>query len=228
MAEYYGFSFKRLKGTRGPRSLVTSDGSPPPEMPRPLRWVYGGSMAVSAAVLVLTAVFGKSDPFSISRWFAVPVVLFPIALALFAGFSHHQTWTRPLLVVLLFAAASCLFLAGYAPAALLVLGATYAAGHYLYRTEGPVEYYALLHENALVHVTRSDLVSEVMLPVYTGFVGAAVGVTAGYLLFERVAAHMGIEEGRDTTGLLCVCALLAFLLGSGGQALGEAYLRWRE
>ena len=132
------------------------------------------------------------------------------------------------MVLVLLACSLCLVVAGILPAALFIFCLSVGAGLYLYKASSPVAYYSLLRENALLQLSKSDLASGVLLPVYTGVIGALAGAVAGYWLFAHVVGPIGMAQGRDTAGLICFCTLLAFLVGNAGRMLGEAYLRWKS
>ena len=223
MYDYYRVRFRKLVGPRRPTSRTTLGGPKPVKMPTALRLVYSASCVLAGLGWLATVALGRSSPLGTEYpWVVVLSLLLPVSAAIALGFSEQQSWTRPLLVIVLLLPAAALALCKLTVFAALLSVLTVFAVGYLYGSPGSRAYYGYLRENAIVRVEMSDLRSVVFVPLYTTLVGILLGLWLGY---RTVTRHLGYSSGlgvHDVVTVVYVGVLLAILFGLIGRWIGEA------
>jgi hypothetical protein len=223
VADLFRVRFNHLDPSRGRPSLKSLDGSPAPDMPAPLIFVYGATTIAAWIGIVVACALGRAPIGSAPLWLTLPVLLIPVSVTLHLGFAGQQAWTRPLLAVLgllgAVAAASCgLPLVG---ASLGLLSAVAVA--YLYGSQECRAYYQLLRDNSLVRLSASDLKSREFVSLYTSAGGFVAGAALAYFVAQDGFKSPSGIELNDAVGLvsamLLVGGLFAFLGHLGGEAL---------
>jgi hypothetical protein len=230
--DYYRVRFRKLLGPQRPTSLTTLDGPKPVRMPAPLRFVYTVSCVMVALGWLATVALGRAFPLGGEYpWLVVLVLVFPVFVALALGFNEQQSWTRPLMLLLLFLPAAALAPFGFAVVRSFLFASALCAslaalmlcaGAYLYISPAVRSYYAYLRETAMVRIEKSDLRGALLIPVYTAIGGILIGAWLGYYIVTR---HLGYASGlgaHDITETVCVGTLFASLLGVVGRWIGEA------
>jgi len=232
MFDYYRVRFKVLLPRRRPISLTTYDGPKAIPMPPTLNrlcwfsWVLAG-LAVGGAIYA-----GPLRTGLIWAWIEGQILLFPVSVALGAGFSERQTWSRPLLIVLLAVGSALLALSGLRVLAAASSIATCCIGAYLYRSKPARDHFAHLREEAMVRIELADLRGQVFVPIYTTIVGAVIGAVLGWWLVSRYIAgnpDPGPMGANDLYAIALTGTVLAAGIGTVGKLFGEALIaRWNR
>lgn len=225
MYDYYRVRFRKILKPARPISELTLPGTEPVPMPKALVVVSWSSVALTGIGMAFAAAAGRTPLGSSPSWLTALVLPLPVTFTLAVGFSEQQSWTRPLLVVLVAAASVAAALCGLRAVFLVLMVAAAVTACYLYGSPAVKAYYSYLRENAIVRVAAADLRSTVFIPLYTGAVGFLAGVALGWYLASSYLERNPSPGGwsiHDVYGLVLGCLLYGSILAYLGRLVGEA------